>query len=379
MQAHGVELALIRQNADLYYFTGTVQDGHLFIPVQGDPLFLVWRVYSRAKEESPLENVIRLRGFRELPAHLREQDMLSPASVGLEMDVLPAGLFLFYTKELWPKAQPKDISRLIRTTRAVKSAWEVDQIRAACRQVRQVLDLVPGIIRPGMSSLELSARIECELRERGHPGYIRMRSWNQELGMGQVLAGPEGAVPAWTNTPAGGPGTSLAYGMGAGPHRIRTGEPVSVDLGGCINGYCCDQTRLFVCGSKVPGPLRDTYERLLEVHHHVEERLLPGRPSREIYESAVEKARSLGLGDWFMGNGPDKVGFIGHGLGVEIDEFPFLAKRGDMTLQEGMVIAVEPKLLIPDTGLIGVEDTYLVTKMRSTRLTIGDRRIMTLS
>ncbi len=378
LQEQGVELALIRHNADLYYFTGTVQDGHLLVPSQGHPVFLVWRIFEHAREQSPLENIFHLKSLRDLPQHLQKWDMASPCTLGLEMDVLPAGLFLHYSQEVWPKAQIKDITHLIRKTKSIKSQWEISQIKQACRQVKEVMDDVPDLFLPGMSCLDLSARIECELRKKGHPGYIRMRSWNQELGMGQVLAGPDGALPSWTNTPAGGPGTSFAYGIGAGPAKIKRGDPVSVDLGGCFNGYYCDQTRLFTFGT--PSRFIDaTYGKLLRILEAVEQMLSPGVICQDIYQMAVQKAEEFGLGEWFMGTHSDKVGFIGHGLGVEIDEYPFIAKKSRMPLEPGMVLALEPKLLIPDIGLVGVEDTYLITEEGWERLTLSPRSMTTLS
>ncbi len=374
LRHHGIDLALIRQNADLYYFTGTVQDAHLLIPSQGPPLYLVWRVFEHARRQTPLENVRHLAGLSALPSILKKWELDRPATLGLEMDVLPAGLFLFYTNEIWPGAKTADVTHLIRRVRSIKSPWEIEQIKHACLKVRKVLDLVPSILRPGIRELDLAARVESELRRFGHPGCIRMRGWNQELGMGQILAGPGAAMPSWTNTPAGGTGVSNAFSMGAGTYEIQKGDPVSIDLGGYHNGYLCDQTRIFSVG-KPSRIVEKSFSAILELQKLVEKMLVPGAVCQDIYEAAQQEMRVAGLDKWFMGREPDKVSFIGHGLGTEIDEYPFIARKNRMSLKPGMVVAVEPKLLIPEVGLVGIEDTYLVTRGKPERLTLGEQRL----
>jgi Xaa-Pro dipeptidase len=366
----GIELALLRQNADVYYLTGTVQDGHLFVPAEGTPLFLVWRTYERAVAESPIEKIRPLSGLSILPSLLRENGFHRPRSIGLELDVLPAALYLHYSQNIWPGITIQDVTPLIRTVRARKSQWEIDRIRDACRQVKRVIDTVPAILRPGMEELELAGEIESALRKQGHPGYLRVRGWNQEMGASQVLSGPQGAAPSWTNTPGGGQGTTPGYGQGAGFRIIQPGDPVSIDLGGSVRGYLCDQTRLFCIGG-LPEPLAKAYEAVMDVHEDISKRLVPGALCSELYNRAVERMDELGFGENFMGFGVNRVAFIGHGLGVEIDEYPFLSRNNPMALETGMVVAVEPKLAFPDRGLVGIEDTYLIADHGAERLTLS--------
>lgn len=373
----GIDLALIRQNADLYYFTGTVQDSHLLVPVEGEPLLLVWRSIDRAREESPIARIVPLPSLNSLAGILAEHGFPMPKRLGLEMDCLPAALYLFYTKKVWAQAEVVDVSPLVRGVRAVKSMWEIDRIRSACQQVAQVFSHVPDLLKPGVSELALSAEIERELRLRGHPGFIRMRGWTQEFGSAQVLSGPEGAVPSWTNTPGGGRGTGPAFGVGACSRRIGVGEPVSVDMGGLLDGYHCDETRLFFLGNP-PASLVDSYRAVLRVHRGIQDRLVPGAASGEIYSWAVKEMGRLGYADHFMGILGSQVKFVGHGLGVEIDEYPFLSRRNEMILEPGMVIAVEPKLAFPGVGLVGIEDTFLVTEKGAEMLTQGGQEMCIL-
>ena len=187
LREFGIDLALLRQNADIYYFTGTVQDGHLFIPSQGEPLFLVWRVFERALKESALQNIEPLSGMSGLSGTLKGKDLLDVSVVGLELDCLPAALYIYYSKNIWPEAEFADVTHAVRLTRAIKSPWEIGRIKEACRQVAKAVDSIPEFIYEGITELELSTKIESILRLDRHPGYLRMRGWNQECGMGQVL------------------------------------------------------------------------------------------------------------------------------------------------------------------------------------------------
>lgn len=370
LQEEEIELALLRQNADLYYFTGTVQDGHLLVPGSGEPLFLVWRVLERALNESSLARIEPLPGLRALSGILKKHGLLRSRTLGLELDTLPAASYLRYTQDVWPEATPRDITHLIRLVRAVKSPWEVDQIQAAARQVMEVIAEVPAILRAGMRELDLAAAVEGALRRAGHPGFVRMRGWNQELLMGQILSGENGAVPSWILTPAGGAGLTAAFGQSASRRLIQEGEPVSIDLGGSVAGYLCDQTRLFVIGA-LPEDLFTAYESVLALHHDLAGRLRPGAVCGELFAWARREMEVAGYGAHFMGFGTTQVRFLGHGVGIEIDEYPFLAKDNPMVLAPGMVVAVEPKLIFPGRGLVGIEDTYLITEREAQRLTLS--------
>ena len=372
-----IDVALIRQNSDLFYFSGTVQDAHLFIPACGDPVMFVYRSYDRAKRESSLKNVLPLDSIKALPTLLGEMGLKGFSSLGLEMDVLPANLLFLYKKVFGANCSFTDISPVVRQVRAIKSNFEILCIKDACAQIAAVVQKVPALFVSGMREIDLAAEIEKELRKAGHPGYLRVRGFNQELTMGQILSGPDAALPSWTNTPGGGAGVCPAYGINAGFRILETGDPLSVDLGGSLNGYLCDQTRLFTVG-KTSQKIREYYQKICAVRDFIVELLQPGIKCGYIYEKTLKKADSLGISDYFMGVGRDKVRFIGHGLGIEIDEYPFISKGSEMILENGMAVAIEPKLLIPGLGLIGIEDTYLIDQDGCEKLTSSPEEIVAL-
>jgi Xaa-Pro dipeptidase len=227
-----------------------------------------------------------------------------------------------------------------------------------------------------MSAIELAAELELLARRDGHQGLIRMRGFNGEMMYAHVFSGPDTAVPAYTDTPLGGVGPYPGFGQGASWRRIGRNEPIILDFAGSVEGYLADQTRLFVIG-QLSDRLKKGYDDMLEVQALMERLAVPGAIWGEIYDRCCELAFSMGYADSFMGATGAKVSFIGHGLGVEIDEYPFIA-RGfhDMALEPGMAFAFEPKVVFPGEGAAGIENTYHLSDSGLERLTISDESIV---
>ncbi len=361
LRKDGIDVAVIRQNADLFYFTGTVQDSHLIVPSSGNPVFLVRRSLARAEAESPLRPIIQMKSLAELREVTFEACGTSePETIGFELDVLPANIFFFYDEKIFPKQQIVDISGPIRQVRMTKSSWEIGIMRDAAAISKQVAESVPHILKPGMTEFELCAELEAVSRKAGDSRMIRLRTFNLEMVFGHVLSGSNAAVPSYIDAPTGGPGISPAFGQGAGNKKIIPGEIVSVDTMIIWNGYANDQTRNFCIGPPPPG-LAGAYEFVRSAHARFRNLARPGAITGELYEAVWEWAREAGWAAWFMGCSEPKITFVAHGLGVEVDEFPFIARGQKLELRQGMVIAFEPKVIIPDEGIAGLENTYLVT------------------
>ncbi|MCU0571825.1 MAG: Xaa-Pro peptidase family protein [Syntrophobacteraceae bacterium] len=361
LQRSDVEAAVIRQNADLFYFTGTVQDAHLIVPAEGQPIFLVKRDVLRAESQSPIRPVVPLSTVRDLPGWLFEAcGTDSVKRIGMELDVLPTSTFFFYDEKLFPGQQIVDVSGLIRQVRMVKSPWEIDMMRGAAGISRAVADAVPRLLKEGMRELELSIELERAARLAGHLGLIRLRAFNMDMYFGHVLSGPEAAMPSYADAPTGGEGLSAAFGQGPGTRRIRAGEIVSVDTMMNHNGYLNDQTRNF-CIGRPPEKLLEAYAVVREIHSRFADGAKPGAVTGELYKSVLRWVREAGWEEFFMGHGETRVSFVAHGLGIEVDELPFVAQGQKLALEEGMTFAFEPKLILPGEGIVGLENTYLVT------------------
>lgn len=365
LTAQGLDGAVVVQNVDLFYFAATAQNAHLFVPAEGQPLLLVKKNLARAREESPLATIGPMPSLKELPATLQEYGYTLPSKLGLELDVLPAGQFLYYQK-IFPSAHIADVSPLIREQRAVKSPFELDLMRRAARLTDEVFAAIPSQFQPGMSELELAGRIEALFRRAGHPGLVRMRGFNQELVYGHLLSGANMAVPSCVDSPTGGAGTGPDFPHGAGFKPVERDEPFQVDYVGSFYGYLIDQTRLFVPG-KLSAPLEKAFQTALVIQARLAGLARPGYPAGELYREAQQIAQDHGLADHFMGDGRS-CGFVGHGIGLELNELPVLAPGFPMPLAAGMTIALEPKFIFNGLGGAGLENTFVVTEQGLERL-----------
>ncbi|MFH2067223.1 MAG: Xaa-Pro peptidase family protein [Pseudomonadota bacterium] len=376
MTENNIDGTLIMQNTDLYYFSGTAQQGQLYIPAKGTPLLMIQKDLERAAAESLLDNIFPISSPSRIPECLQQNGMDIPRRLGLELDVLPT-LIYFKMQQLFPETEILDISGAIRLIRAIKSDWELDVIKEAALLADQVAEDAGQFIREGIPEIELAGKIEANARRLGHQGIIRMRLWGSELFYGHLMAGESAAVPSYLSSPTGGAGVSTAIAQGPGHRPIQRNEPILVDYVFALRGYLADHTRIFSIG-ELPKDLTEAYEAMLAVQEMVKKIAVPGISAGDVYEAAIQKAAELGYADNFMGVGESRIRFIGHGVGLELDEFPFLAKNQKLKLQKNMVIALEPKLIFPGKGVVGIENTHVVTENGLHQLTKFNEKITVL-
>ncbi|WP_022665037.1 M24 family metallopeptidase [Desulfospira joergensenii] len=358
LSRQGIEGALIIQRADLFYYSGTTQSGWLYIPADGRPLFMVFKDINRAGNESGLDRIIPLLSPKKIPAALEEQGYRLPGVLGLELDVLPAAQFLMF-KEIFGGSEIRDISLQVRLQRAVKSEFEINCIRRASALADQVARKAAEVICEGITEIELASELEAHARILGHQGLVSMRLWNNDLFYGHILSGAGAALPGAISSPTSGAGLNPFVGQGAGFVPIQSGEPVLVDYVFALDGYLSDHARIFSLGRLSPD-LEQAHSDMLSIQEAVMKKALPGSLTGDLYEYMVQTATDLGHGDTFMGGAEPRIRFAGHGLGIELDEFPFIAQGQSLTLEPGMVIALEPKAVIPGKGVVGIENTFLV-------------------
>jgi len=119
-----------------------------------------------------------------------------------------------------------------------------------------------------------------------------------------------------------------------------------------------DETRMFAIGS-MPDLFVGAYEACREIHYCVLDRALTGATSKELFQYSLELADKLGYADSYLGYKPHQVRFLAHGIGIEIAEFPFIAANHTYPIEDGAVIAIEPKMVFPRKGACGIENTVL--------------------
>ena len=316
------------------------------------PILLVRKSYPRAREESPLADIRPFPASKDFPALLADHHK----KIGFTFDVVPVQQ-LNYFKKLLPDREFKT-SRTSTANCAVKSAFELEQMRLTAAASCQVFAAVPEFLKRGMREIDVAVEFECRLRKAGSEGYVRMRSFNQELFLGLVVSA-SAASYGYFNGPIIGRGLSSASPQGASKELIPENTPILLDYCFVRNGYLSDMARVFVLG-QLDAELQRAFDLALKIQDALQKALRPGAVCEELFFMAAAMAEEAGFGQNFMGMPGEQVKWIGHGVGLELDELPVLAgiKR---LLQAGQTIAIEPKFVMPGKGAIGIENTFAVT------------------
>jgi Xaa-Pro aminopeptidase len=362
-----LDAAIVVQGVDLYYFAGTLQTSHLLVPRSGEPRLLVRKVLERARQDSPLADIRPFTSLKGLPQELAALCGPPPWRIGMELDVLPANALDVYRRLLGGACEIRDVSEALLGIRAVKSAWEIDEIRRSARINERIYGALGELVERGLSTHELQGRLNAVAHAAGHIGLVRMRGFNLETLLGIVVSGPTGAMPGHSQFPIGGLGPHPALAAGGDAAPIRDGVPIIVDYLANANGYHHDQSRMAVLGGMPPQAER-IYESMRGILRRIERVLAPGAIPSRIYQEALDEAAAAGLADGFLGPPGLAVPFVGHATGLEVNETPVLARGFDAPLVEGHVLAVEPKFTHPEFGVIGVENTYAVRRQGAENL-----------
>lgn len=365
LKGKGIDGALIIYPIDVYYFTGTRQNSTLWIPADGNPVLMVRKSYSRAKSESLVEDTRPFPSSREFPTIFPD----GVARVGMTFDIIPVQQYNYYAKML-PGRELVDISAINREIRSVKSEWELEQLRQGGSSLCDIFRQVPEFLREGMRELDLAAEFEARLRRAGNEGYIRMRAFNQELFMGLAVSASAGD-PGFFDGAVTGRGLSSASPQGASRELISRDVPVFLDYTGVFNGYITDMTRIFVIG-KLDQELQHAFDTSLKIQEMLVSELKPGAICEDLFLKSLAMAEEAGLGKHYMGAPGENARFVGHGVGLELDEFPVLAQGFKVPLVAGQTIAIEPKFVMPGKGVIGIENTFAVSASGGVKITSMD-------
>ena len=369
LQSSSLPGVLIQHPIDLYYFAGGRQDGSMFVPAQaaggsieagGDgPVFYVRRSLQRAQYEAGDDNApfsiepfprlrilsetLQSRGVKEAPA--------------LQLGELPTTFANRFSNALSPLGTCADATSLIHRLREVKSAWEQDQMEAAAEVQMRMFDAVSRLGGEGMTELDLVAAAEAISRSEGFGGQVQMRRFPLQCNRGVIVSGRAGGVPSFFDSAVGGAGPHPLAGMGSGFNKIKRNEPVLVDLVHVHRGYVVDMTRMFSLGS-LSQEWNQRLEDMLAVKDTVVGVLDEGGLCSDAWVEGQALAHELGHQDHLMGMVPDQSKFLGHSVGLQLDESPVVAAGFDRPLPIGGTMAIEPKVVHAD-GSIGSEDTWI--------------------
>jgi len=360
----GWELTAIVSKIPLYYFTGTMPDGLLLIPQDGDAVFWVRQSYERAIDESLFPHIRKMKSYRDIAAEMRT----FPQIIYLETEQVPVAQLQRLQKHLRFR-DVKAVDEQVGPVRARKSPYELALMERAGEIHRHVLeDLVPGMLTEGIDEVTFGCDLYSLMVKEGHQGIIRFGMFNEML-LGQIGFGTSSICPICVDTPGGVSGMHPSVPqMGCRTRFLKKGDLVVIDIGCGYNGYQTDKTLSYMFGRPIPDTALQEHFRCVEIQDTMASMLKPGAIPSEIYRTVMAGLEPAFLTN-FMGFGDRRVKFLGHGIGLWIDETPVIAEGFDEPLEEGMVFALEPKKGIPDVGLVGIENTFVVTPQGGRSLT----------
>jgi len=347
----------------IYYFSGTWANGLLFLPLEGEPVLFCRKGVDRAKRESSLKNIVGFRSYSQVPGLLKEFGYVLKDQVGVQKTALSWQLAELFSQKL-NSLKMVSADNLLAIARAVKTDYELQLLKqAGFRHNKALVELLPKKICPGMSEYEIGVKLWEIYFDLEHTGMMRMQAWGEEIFLGHIAAGDSGVYGSAFNGPLCLRGVHPLMPQMGSPQKIWSqDEPLTVDVGFCFQGYHTDKTQVYLSkGANYPTELLDAQKCCQDIQEMAREMLVPGTIPSQIYLKAVDYAKQMGFAQGFMGIGSDQVNFLGHGIGLFIDEFPAIAQKVTYPLEENMVIALEPKIGLPDLGMVGVENTFVVT------------------
>jgi Xaa-Pro dipeptidase len=361
LRAAGVDAALISYSKSLYYYAGTTQPAFLLVTPE-DYRFLVLKGLEHVAHESwlPGGKIEEAKGgFKDIAGVLEDLGV-EGGTLGMETDVTPAAFYLRVVGA-FPRFRIADISKAVLEQRKIKDSAELEWMRQSCRIVHAGHERILEVLREGMTEIELSAEIEDAHRRAGHEGLYFHRQFDFFMGRGVLASGEDLSRIAGKVQSITGMGLSAAVPLGASRRRIRRGDMIVVDIPTLYRGYHSDQSRTYVIG-KAPAVCRDLYQGMKEICDRTIEHMRPGVSCADLYEKALSVARETGMEPYYLrlGGNPEILSFIGHGIGLEVNELPLLSRNNRDVLQAGVVTTLEIEMWKSDREVVKLEDTIAI-------------------
>ena len=265
----------------------------------------------------------------------------------------------------------KDCTKVLYQLRETKSDWEIKMLRESGEINKKMFEAVKEKGGLGKTELEMASVADEVSRKAGFGGRIRMRKWPMDCDRVVIVAGKSASVPSYFDSAIGGIGASPISSLGSGHAKVEANSPVTVDIVHLHRGYVSDCTRMFSAG-KLSNEWMERLDDMIEIRDKVVSSLSSGDYCSTTWEIGSELAKEMGYENNLMGMSPDKSSFLGHSVGLELDETPVIAKGFDRPLNYGGIMAIEPKVIF-DNGCIGTEDTFVRTRNGMEYITMGDK------
>lgn len=371
LRDNNIDAVLIGSNANIYYTALRFFRGYSYITSNGTVTFFV----VRSAPGGGSENCIAIRKPEQIPSKMEELGIPVPTRLALELDTMTFS-DITRLKNVFPDSEICNASPIIRRARMTKTDWEINEMKYDGIHQTESYRKFSKAYKADMTDVEFQIELERILRLEGCLGYSRVSGNLMEINLGSVLNGKNADTPSPYEFAMGGAGVSSSLPGGADGTTMLPGTTVMVDMNGAFNGYQTDLTRVWKIDS-IPEIAEKAHECSRRILRTLEKIAVPGARCADLYQTAVDIVAQEELEDFFMGHS-SKVAFIGHGVGIELNEMPVLTPRSKDVLEENMTLAIEPKFVIPGVGAVGVENTYVVKRDGLENLTPLQEDIMQL-
>lgn len=348
LQVARASALLVSHRPNVFYLSGfTGDNGMLLVQPESAVLFTDPRFHTQAREECSghhLRIVVTRKALLDEAARF-----LNPrgraARILFEEDKFTVAQLRQAKRAAASRWLWRGTKGLVESLREVKDADEISLMRDAARLGSSVMQHAMGLVKAGLSELDLAAEIEYQMRKQGAEG------------------------PAFETIVASGPRAALPHGR-ATSRRLKERELVVLDLGVILRGYCSDLTRTVHVG-RASGEVRRWYRAVLDAQTAARQAVRAGVEASQVDEAARSVLRARNLERWFIHS-------TGHGLGLEVHERPSVGRNQKALLKASSVITIEPGVYLPGRGGIRIEDDVLVNDGGSETLTSAPRELMEL-
>ncbi|NLE77042.1 MAG: aminopeptidase P family protein [Chloroflexi bacterium] len=328
MVALGLDWLLVGSPHNRRYLSGfTGSDGYLLVSAEQALLATDFRYYEQVEQQAPDFALAQLTGSRlRSLASILQQVVGGEERLGFEAEHLTVSLYETLQVQAG-QAQWIPTRGLVEGLRAIKDEAELAAIRQAVRLTDEALEAVAAALRPGHTERQVAWYLERHMREHGAEGLAF------EIIVG---SGPNGARPHATIS----------------DRPLQAGEPIVIDMGCRVDGYCADLTRTLVLGQP-DSRFQELYAVVLQAQEAAERGLRAGVSGQEADALARSIISEAGYAEQFGHS-------LGHGVGLEVHEMPSLSALDDTNLPPGAVVTVEPGIYVPGWGGIRIEDMGVV-------------------
>ena len=365
-----VDACIISSPVNQFWLCGFIFDGYIYIQPEGPAILFVKRPFNLKDDRA-----VFLRKQEQIPELLQQMKHPLPTRLMMETDYLSYNATIRLQKAL-KTDNVVNVSSDLRNLRMVKTSVELAQIKESAEIHTKVYKKIPSLYIKGMTDLELQIEIEREMRLHGSIGIFRSFGENMDIFMGSLLAGDNAQAASPFDYALGGEGISPILPLGANGSMLKSGNTIMIDMAGNYRPYMDDMSRTFAI-EQAPDIAYFAHEVSIKIHNSIKAFAKPRTSCSDIYNTALEIVIENNLEAHFMGT-EQQAKFIGHGVGLEINEPPVFTPRSKETLAVGMAIALEPKFVLPGIGAVGIENTYIVNENGLENITLCEEELITL-